>query len=282
VKIVKNLEDLYLEMLGNPTRGNLAELDRNYSQKIQALSNKKDQDKVDISQIQKNGELQNAYLYLKTQWAIKEQRTSGLITNQNLPNYQRNKRNLGKKTSTSVDKIQKLNKELRKTARAGLILVSILSIYQLINYFIIQEKVIASTDIYNSSEAWNNLIIEEDKLRSEAKKSRDRLPDNLKALPNKMEPKEADSDIISSAKNCNISQMKYSYSITKNLNVKNSLGETPAHWMSRLNCHEGLKWAISNGADISIKDNSGRTAEEWARLNNSYESIQVMNKKIKK
>ena len=97
------------------------------------------------------------------------------------------------------------------------------------------------------------------------------------ALKDNFSNREKDSELLLGAKSCNLNQLKNAFQINKNINSKNSLGETPAHWLSRLNCAEGLKWAIKNGADINIKDNSGRTAHDWAKLNNSYESIQVIN-----
>ena len=274
---MKNLEKLYSDLLGNPTKGNLTELDKKYSAKLGELSNSKENDKVDISRIQKCGELQNAYLYLKTQWTIKEQHRSGLITNQNLPNYQRSRRTEPKKTS-AIEKIHKINVELRRTAKAGLILVSILSCYQLINYIINQEKVVASTDIINSPEAWNKLVNEETKMRSDARKElKQKMPGNLEALTNDINDRGPDPELIAASKICNLGLMKSAHLNSPNINVKNNLGETPAHWLSKLNCSEGLKWAINNGADMHVRDNSGRTAIDWAKLNNSYESIQVIN-----
>ena len=270
---MKSLEEIYTKILGSPSKGDLDDLERKYKEKSMEIAQDKDDNKVDISTIQKTGELQNAYLYLKAQWALQQKMNMGITENGII--LKSNKRNLARSKDQDKiahlpsDKLNLFNKELKGITKAGLGLVLFLSIFHLSNYIISEDKVNATTEFRPS-------VVETFRSQPVLKPQKNISPQNLAVIDKNIFHGEADSNLFRAAKNCNLNELKSNLP-GENINSINSKGETTGHWLCRLNCAEGLRWALNNGADMSIKDNSGRTPIDWAKLNNSYESIQILN-----
>lgn len=66
----QSLENYYLEILGNPEVGNVSDLEKKFRRKSAEYIIHRVDDRVDISLVQKSGELTNAYLYLKAKWEL--------------------------------------------------------------------------------------------------------------------------------------------------------------------------------------------------------------------
>lgn len=272
---MKNLEEIYSKMLGNPTPGDLADLEKKYEELGAAISDKQVSEKVDISTIQKHGELHNAYLYLKTRWTINRHKNSDLIIDGlNLAK----KESLGTTPLNNIkqkDILHKIHNRLQSMTKVGIVTIFGISIYQTTKSFILDGSVFASADKSALEQAIIEINTQKAK-RSAIKPKAD--GDTFEAIYDRAPKFDNGPELIKAAKNCSFEELKIALSNNPNINTKGSSGENVTHWLSRRNCPDELEWTLKKGADPYIRDNSGRNANDWAKLSNSFESIQVLNR----
>ena len=129
----KNLDDIYLQIMGNPTIGDLDALERHYRMIKEDIEANQESPKVDLSTIQKHGELHNAYMYLKTKWSLKRQIESGLIVDG--VNLQKEKALRHSKNKDSItgghDHLHAFHKKLKSIAKAGAIIIILAAVIQI-------------------------------------------------------------------------------------------------------------------------------------------------------
>lgn len=313
---MKNLEDIYIQLLGNPKKGDLAELERHYRHIKQDIEESKEGPKVDVSTIQRYGELHNAYLYLKTQWTLKRQQESGLILD-NL-NLDKNKsKEITKKSNTkeyqthssASEFLHSVHASTKNIAKAGCIIVLCAFLMKGAYFLGQQNDVNASSPVLLhrdtpkeqkvSSEVANaqtnttiqsmpeNKAIEKKSIDyanlediQQNKKLRD-IPIKVQNIEKDISKVDQDNVLFRAAKNCSIDALENALSKHKNINSLDENGQTIAHWLCRMNCTKGVKWAVLNGINIHQRDKSGRTAMDWAKISSSFETIQYLNTVIK-
>jgi len=277
---VKNLEEIYCQLLGNPIKGDLEDLERKYRAKVSELTAKQQAPKVDISTIQKNGEVNSAYLYLKTQWGMNRQRESGLIY-EGVDCARNSTPGSSKQQKVNVDLLSRLHDRLRSIAKVGAGCVCLIFLYQVGSELLTNSDVIASVNRASNIENINSLIKDEVSMKKRIAKYRKIYNSNFRSIDRDLSERIPDSELISAAKACDVEGLKNALKSNSNINFSDSKGSNITHWLSRLNCASGLDWAIKNGADFSQKDESGRTAIDWARISNSYEAIRVLHQNTK-
>ncbi len=265
--MTSSLEEHYLNILGNPEEGNLPELEKKFKRLSAEYLITKTADRVDISMIQRSGELTSAYLYLKSKWE-KQTRSSPFV-----PKILR----IEHPEQPPLTFLEKLHKELYGLAMAGLFFVAILSLYQLgvsllDNSFASAFSGVGKQNMiteYINSETTINAI--------KSQNSAVALRKNRETFLKKIDSKQA-LPIQIAAKSCDLQGIKSLISNQANLNSLDELGATPLHWTSRINCISCSQALIAANASINIKDYSGKTALDWAKLSNNHESIRLLEK----
>lgn len=259
-----NLDTYYLVLLGNPEEGNLAELEKKFKRASADYLVTRGADGVDISLIQKSGELTSAYLYLKAKWELRAK---------NEPFIPRILR-MEQQKAAPLTKLEKFHGELYKIAVSGLFIAGLVGLYQFavfaINNYIAANK-----------KSFEQMVKEEEQIRAYG---------NHQAIQQKLEnSNEFISKVGSrkllpihnSARGCNTSQLSYYIERGIDLNKVDKDGQTPLHWTSRINCVTGTKMLIKAGVRTDIKDKAGHTPLDWAKLSNNFESIQLLQKPSK-
>jgi hypothetical protein len=262
-----NLETYYLALLGNPEEGNLDELEKKFQRASAEYMVTRTADRVDISLIQKSGELTSAYLYLKAKWELKAKHEPFV------PRILR----IEKEKVKPLNKLELIYKELHRVASSGLLIAGFIGIYQLL-YFAFGEPV---TSVGVSDKTLEKLLIEEGQVRAmkDQHLNMKKLEHN-KEFVAKLQTQEG-TLIHNYAKGCNIPKLKESIERGQNLNRIDGEGQTPLHWTARINCVKGSELLIKAGARKDIVDKSGNTPLDWAKQSNNFESIQILQKKFR-
>lgn len=259
-----NLETYYLALLGNPEEGNIPELEKKFKRASAEYLVTREADRVDISLIQRSGELTSAYLYLKAKWELKAKQEPFI------PRILR----MEPVKAIPLTKLEKLHAELLKLATAGLLIAGIVGIFQFGQYAL-------NNSFRTNSKSLDQLIIEEQQLQAYGnKKAIEKKIENSKDFATKLEAKEL-SSIHIAAKSCDINQLSGLINRGTNINKTDKDGETPLHWTSRINCVKGSALLIRAGARTDIKDQAGNTALDWAKVSNNFESIRLLQKTAK-
>jgi len=265
--VASSLEEHYLKILGNPEEGNLPELEKKFKRKSAEYLVTKTEGRVDISLIQRSGELTSAYLYLKAKWEI----------NSNGKPFVPRILRIENPEQEQLTFLEKLHIKLSSISIAGLFFIGIISLYQFGSSFL-DSPLANSFSTKHDYQVLANLIVEENELRNNvAAKTAEKLKVKRETFVRKVDQKSI-TPIHAAARSCNLGQLSSKINTSSSINALDGDGATPLHWTSRINCVKGSELLINAGANLSIKDQSGRTPLDWAKFSNNHESVRLLEK----
>lgn len=263
--MASSLEEHYLNILGHPEEGNIPELEKKFKRKSAEYLITKTSDRVDISLIQRSGELTSAYLYLKAKWEINASDEPFIPRILRIDNPKK----------VPLTFLERVHLRLHNLCIAGLFFIGIISLFQLGESLLDNSLANAFSSQYDH-EALANMIVEESKIRATSNAQvLDELKKSREVFEQKIEQKPI-SPIHAAARACNLSQL--SSALNGNINLVDTDGASPLHWTSRRNCVKGSELLIRAGASLRIKDKTGKTALDWAKTSNNFESIRLLEK----
>ncbi|HMO18686.1 MAG TPA: ankyrin repeat domain-containing protein [Oligoflexia bacterium] len=261
---ISNLEDHYRKILGSPEPGNLVDLERKYKQCANEFRNVKEADGLHISAIQQNGEVNNAYLYLKALWSIDQRK--------------RTKKDILKpftlKASLEKFTLASIHRSLKSLIKAATIVVLITLGLQFIGFVIEAPNIMEK----NRIQKINNSIKSEPIIKKTMAKHR--LSSNLNLTSrSEISKRLIQPEIVKAARNCDYSNLHEIITTGEGVNISNYAGETALHWAARINCRKVTSMLLRHGANPSIRDHSGKTSFDWARDAGHLDLLAVLEKR---
>lgn len=257
---ISNLEEHYRKILGYPEAGNLEDLEKKYQHCVGEFRNIKESDGLHLSAIQQNGEINNAYLYLKALWSIDRRKRNKL----NLLDQFTLKAFLKKFT------LEAFHHSLSSMAKAAVIVLALSLGIQA--YVMIEEL-----PRYLSQAKMEQLNAS---LKAEAILRKDKflkISNKTNKIPGDISEKIRQPEIIIAAKKCDLTALRKSLKDGQNIRMVNYAGETALHWAARMNCIELATYLIEKGANSNQKDNSGKTPLQWANDAGNLEMAKILN-----
>lgn len=263
---IVDLEEHYRVLLGDPIKGDLEDLERKFVKLATGFRDIKEHDGIHLSAIQQNGEVLNAYLYLKALWEVSPKKREA---KEILPPS-------GIKAFLAHFTLDKIYKELHSLAKAGIIVVAAGSLFQISILLMGVPGSISQSNIQNLN---NSIRYDQNIQKMVNAKNNSSYNEDLKLHPYKLDTPLQQPELIMAARNCDTKALESKILSGAPVATTNTFGETALHWTARRNCIEGTKLLLSSNANVNIKDHSGKTPIEWAKLSQNTEVLKLLEKK---